>query len=77
MINNYRNAIRIILLGRYDKNNYTSSIYQGYDRYQQTISGGGVTLVSILQMYMIMVQLENLYLVQQIMFIYQMKQILN
>ena len=37
------------LFGRHDKNlNDTTSIYQGYDRYQQTIFGGGVNSVSLL-----------------------------
>jgi hypothetical protein len=44
MVNKYRDVIRMTLFGRHDKNlNDTTSIYQGYDRYQQTTTGGGVT----------------------------------
>ena len=43
MVNKYRDVIRMTLFGRHDKNlNDTTSIYQGYDRYQTTITGGGV-----------------------------------
>ena len=43
MVNKYRDVIRMTLFGRHDKNlNDTTSIYQGYDRYQTT-TGGGVT----------------------------------
>ena len=36
------------LFGRHDKNlNDANSIYQGYDRYQQTTTGGGVTALNI------------------------------
>ena len=48
MVNKYRDVIRMTLFGRHDKNlNDTTSIYQGYDRYQQTITGGGINNVSI------------------------------
>jgi len=44
MVNKYRDVIRMTLFGRHDKNlNDSTSIYQGYDRYQTTTTGGGVT----------------------------------
>ena len=44
MVNKYRDVVRMTLFGRHDKNlNDTTSIYQGYDRYQTTTAGGGVT----------------------------------
>ena len=43
MVNKYRDVIRMTLFGRHDKNlNDATSIYQGYDRYQTTTTGGGV-----------------------------------
>ena len=48
MVNKYRDVIRMTLFGRHDKNlNDANSIYQGYDRYQQTTTGGGVTALNI------------------------------
>ena len=48
MVLKYRDVIRMTLFGRHDKLlNDTTSIYQGYDRYQQTITGGGINNVSI------------------------------
>ena len=44
MVLKYRDVIRMTLFGRHDKNlNDTTSIYQGYDRYATTTTGGGVT----------------------------------
>jgi len=45
MVIKYRDVIRMTLFGRHDKNiNDTTSIYQGYDRYAITTTGGGVIL---------------------------------
>jgi len=47
MVNKYRDVIRMTLFGRHDKNlNDANSIYQGYDRYQQTTTGGGATALN-------------------------------
>jgi hypothetical protein len=44
----YRDVIRMTLFGRHDKNiNYTTSIYQGFDRYALTTIGGGVNSISV------------------------------
>jgi hypothetical protein len=48
MVNKYRDVVRMTFFGRHDKNlNDTSSIYQGYDRYQTTITGGGVNALTV------------------------------
>ena len=48
MVNKYRDVIRMTLFGRHDKNlNDATSIYQGYDRYQQTTTGGGVNALTV------------------------------
>ena len=50
MVIKYRDVIRMTLFGRHDKNvNDTTSIYQGYDRYALTTTGGGVNSISINQ----------------------------
>jgi hypothetical protein len=49
MVLKYRDVIRMTLFGRHDKNiNDTSSIYQGYDRYATTTTGGGVNSITVL-----------------------------
>ena len=49
MVLKYRDVIRMTLFGRHDKLlNDTTSIYQGYDRYQQTATGGGINSASII-----------------------------
>ncbi len=48
MVQKYRDVIRMSLFGRDDKNiNDTTSIYQGYDRYATTTTGGGVNSLSV------------------------------
>ena len=48
MVIKYRDVIRMTLFGRHDKNvNDTTSIYQGYDRYALTTTGGGVNSLSV------------------------------
>jgi len=48
MVLKYRDVIRMTLFGRHDKNiNDTTSIYQGYDRYAITTTGGGVNSFSV------------------------------
>ena len=48
MVIKYRDVIRMTLFGRHDKNiNDTTSIYQGYDRYALTTTGGGVNSISV------------------------------
>ena len=48
MVLKYRDVIRMTLFGRHDKLlNDTTSIYQGYDRYATTTTGGGINNVSI------------------------------
>jgi hypothetical protein len=48
MVIKYRDVIRMTLFGRHDKNIYdTTSIYQGYDRYAITSTGGGVNSFSV------------------------------
>ena len=48
MVIKYRDVIRMTLFGRHDKNiNDTTSIYQGYDRYATTTTGGGVNSISV------------------------------
>ncbi len=48
MVIKYRDVIRMTLFGRHDKNiNDTTSIYQGYDRYALTTTGGGVNSISL------------------------------
>ena len=50
MVKKYRDVIRMTLFGRHDKNiNDTTSIYQGYDRYATTTTGGGVNSLSVNQ----------------------------
>ena len=49
MVKKYRDVIRMTLFGRHDKNiNDTTSIYQGYDRYATTTTGGGVNAIKTL-----------------------------
>ena len=49
MVKKYRDVIRMTLFGRHDKNvNDTTSIYQGYDRYATTTTGGGINNVSLI-----------------------------
>ena len=49
MVKKYRDVIRMTLFGRHDKNiNDTTSIYQGYDRYALTTTGGGVNSITVL-----------------------------
>ena len=46
MVNKYRNVIHMTLFCRHGKNlNDTTSIYQGYDRYATTTTGGGTEIV--------------------------------
>jgi len=48
MVHKYRDVIRMTLFGRHDKNiNDATSIYQGYDRYATTTTGGGVNSFSV------------------------------
>ena len=48
MVKKYRDVIRMTLFGRHDKNiNDTTSIYQGYDRYATTTTGGGVNAITV------------------------------
>ena len=48
MVNKYRDVVRMTLFGRHDKNlNDSTSIYQGYDRYQTTTTGGGVNTLTM------------------------------
>ena len=48
IVHKYRDVIRMTLFGRHDKNiNDTTSIYQGYDRYATTTTGGGVNSISV------------------------------
>jgi len=48
MVLKYRDVIRMTLFGRHDKNlNDTTSIYNGYDRYATTTTGGGVNSIQI------------------------------
>jgi hypothetical protein len=48
MVIKYRDVIRMTLFGRHDKNiNDITSIYQGYDRYALTSTGGGVNSISL------------------------------
>jgi len=50
MVLKYRDVIRMTLFGRHDKNlNDATSIYQGYDRYATTTTGGGVNSFSFNQ----------------------------
>ena len=50
MVLKYRDVIRMTLFGRHDKLlNDTTSIYQGYDRYATTTTGGGVNSFSFNQ----------------------------
>ncbi len=47
-VKKYRDVIRMTLFGRHDKNiNDATSIYQGYDRYATTTTGGGVNSLSV------------------------------
>ena len=49
MVLKYRDVIRMTLFGRHDKLlTDTTSIYQGYDRYATTITGGGINSVSLI-----------------------------
>ena len=49
MIHKYKDVIRMTLFGRHDKNlTDTTSIYQGYDRYAQTITGGSLNSISLI-----------------------------
>ena len=64
MVNKYRDVIRMTLFGRHDKNlNDTTSIYQGYDRYQQTINGGGINSISISPNTYVFTAVPNMYTV--------------
>jgi len=48
MVLKYRDVIRMTLFGRHDKNlNDATSIYQGYDRYATTTTGGGVNAITV------------------------------
>ena len=48
IVHKYRDVIRMTLFGRHDKNiNDATSIYQGYDRYATTTTGGGVNSFSV------------------------------
>ena len=48
IVHKYRDVIRMTLFGRHDKNvNDTTSIYQGYDRYATTTTGGGVNAITV------------------------------
>ena len=48
MVLKYRDVIRMTLFGRHDKNlTDTTSIYQGYDRYATTTTGGGVNAITV------------------------------
>ena len=48
MVLKYRDVIRMTLFGRHDKNlNDATSIYQGYDRYATTTTGGGVNALTV------------------------------
>ena len=50
IVHKYRDVIRMTLFGRHDKNiNDTTSIYQGYDRYATTTTGGGVNSITVNQ----------------------------
>ena len=49
MVLKYRDVICMTLFGRHDKNlNDATSIYQGYDRYATTTTGGGINSVSVI-----------------------------
>ena len=48
MVKKYRDVIRMTLFGRHDKNlNDATLIYQGYDRYATTTTGGGINSISV------------------------------
>jgi hypothetical protein len=48
MVKKYRDVIRMTLFGRHDKNiNDATSIYQGYDRYATTTTGGSVNAITV------------------------------
>ena len=48
IVHKYRDVIRMTLFGRHDKNiNDATSIYQGYDRYATTTTGGGVNSITV------------------------------